>query len=322
MLARTSDMSYQGTSGSLQEDQSLTLFVGCLDPITTKEDLIVYFKHFDPWIRAKLIVNFKTGQSKQCGLLFCSSPEAVKNILQADHCIRQRRVRVNPAQTEYKGTKNSELFQVQISGLDPDITPDCLTEAFAFFKGFNKARLVQGLHPKQKKVAILYFEEQEDANTVLHYSHVKVGQRNCKVSPYNKDTNSITSQKSVIIHQESTTKYSGPSFGQQMDSFKKMNTQPKMGGDTPKTHASESSLSRQRPLSPLRLVPLSKFHGRSHFDNDHENVQTGPPAFVLPVEAEKDSLYRIFCLPSPPQFERKEDPALKISAESKETRDE
>ena len=314
-------MTYQGTDGSLHEDQSLTLFVGCLDPLTTKDDLIVYFKHFDPWIKAKLIVNFKTGQSKQCGLLFCSSPMAFKNILQADHCIRQRRVRVNPAQTEYKGSKITELFQVQISGLDPDVTLDCLTDTFSFFRGFSKARLVQGLHPKQKKVAIIYFEELEDANIVLQYSHVKVGQRSCKVSLYNKDTNPIASQKSVVIHQEPIIKYSGQSFGQQMASFKKMNTQPQMG-DTPKTHASESSVRRQRPLSPLRLIPLSKFYGKTHFDNDHENIQTAPLAYVLPVEAEKDSLYRIFCLPSPPQFERKQDPILKISAESKETRDE
>lgn len=321
MLAGTSDVTYQGTDGGFQEDQSLTLFVGCLDPQTTKEDLILYFKHFDPWIRAKLIVNFKTGQSKQCGLLFCSSPVAVKNILQADHCIRQRRVRVNPAQTEYKGTKINELFQVQISGLDPDVTSDCLTDTFSYFKGFSKARLVQGLHPKQKKVAIIYFEEEENANTLLQYSHVKVGQRSCKVSPYHKDTNSIASPKSAIMHQEPLNKYSSQSFGQQMANCKKMHSQPQIG-DTPKTHASESSLSRLRPLSPLRLVPLSQFQGRSHFNSDHENPKTGPQAFVLPVEAEKDSLYRIFCLPPPPQFERKEDPALKISAESKETRDE
>lgn len=316
-----SDPLHYSQGASQLGDQSLTLFVGCLDPQTTKEDLIFHFKNFDPWVKAKLIVNFKTGQSKQCGLLFCSSAMGLKSILQAEHSIHQRKVRVNQAQNEYKGTKISELFQIQISGLDPDITIDAISEVFENFHGFNKARLVQGLHPKQKKVAILYFDGLEAAQAVLNNSHVKVGQRNCKVSPYNKDTNSIPVSKLKFSEDFGI---STPALGSDQGTDRPFGSQPHIDL-VPKMMKSETSSIGHRPLSPLKLVPMDQFKNHQSkadpFEIDDEG-HNGPQAFVHPVEEEKDSLYRIFCLPPPPKFDPRENPQLKISSESKETRDE
>ena len=320
MIAGSSETVYHELGLPMHNmDQSLTLFVGCLDPQTSKDDLIGHFIQFDPWVKAKLIVNFKTGQSKQCGLLFCSSPSAHQSILIIDHYIHQRRVRVNPAQSEYIGTKNQDYVRVQISGLDPDIHLSTITETFAMMRGFCKARLVQGLHPKQKKVAILYFEGPVDAHVILQYSHIKVGHRNCKVSPYHKENNPFQQSKGMLSLKETDSQNKWPSFSKEGISSFATCTSP-LNGDTPKTKTSESSVSRQRPLSPLRLGVIQDYSDR--FSLEKDNGQRTDQAYVHPVEIEKDSLYRIFCLPSPPQFEQKQDPILKASSDSRETRDE
>lgn len=322
MIGGFSDANQHSFDGNHHHaNQALTLFVGCLDPQTTKDDLTAYFRNFDPWVKTKLIINFKTGQSKQCGLLFCSSFENMNKILGEEHFIHHRRVRVNPGQNELKGTKINELFQIQISGLDPDISLDALNEVFSEYQGFVKVRLVQGLHPKQKKVAILYFEDHLSAKGVLQHSHIQVGHRNCKVSPYYKDTNSYLPQPPSFVPISDTGIHNScPTFGKEVDGSNSLRHQFNMD-DTPKTQASENSISRQRPLSPLRLGQMDSFLNYSNTGQEKQKAVS--QAFVHPVEAEKDSLYRIFCdLPPPPKFEKKEDPQLKISSESKETRDE
>lgn len=321
MIGGFSDANQQSFDGNQHHtSQALTLFVGCLDPQTTKDDLTAYFRNFDPWIKTKLIINFKTGQSKQCGLLFCSSFETMNKILGEEHFLHHRRVRVNPGQNEFKGTKINDLYQVQISGLDPDISLDALNEVFMKYQGFVKVRLVQGLHPKQKKVAILYFDDHASAQAVLEHSHIQVGHRNCKVSPYYKDTNSYLPPPNFGHSPEVGIRNSCPTFGKEVSGSNSLRHQFQLD-DTPKTQASDNSINKQRPLSPLRLGPMESFINYSNTGQDKQKAAS--QAFVHPVEAEKDALYRIFCdLPLPPQFEKKEDPQLKISSESKETRDE
>jgi RNA recognition motif-containing protein len=41
------------------------LFIGCLDPLTTKDDIMDYFRPYDHFIKAKLIYKLNTNQSKQ-----------------------------------------------------------------------------------------------------------------------------------------------------------------------------------------------------------------------------------------------------------------
>ena len=49
-----------------QSSTSTNLFVGCLDPMTAKDEVWRYFQIFDGKVKVKLIVDFKTGKSKQC----------------------------------------------------------------------------------------------------------------------------------------------------------------------------------------------------------------------------------------------------------------
>ena len=322
MIADTPDTVCFGPDTPVNRvDQSLTLFVGCLDPQTSKDDLCGHFKQFDPWVKAKLIVNFKTGQSKQCGLLFCSSPSSLKVIMAEDHYIHQRRIRVNPAQSEYKGTKNHDYVKVHISGLEPDISLSTITETFSVIRGFCKARLVQGLHPKQKKVAVLYFEGPADAGAVLQHSHIKVGFRNCKVTPYHKEKHSFQPSDGILGLKEKDAHEQWPSFSHEGNGSQDTCTSP-FNNHSPKTNSSECSTSGQRRLSSLtlKLGTIQDISGQSSHEN--ESTQKSDQAYVHPVEIEKDSLYRIFCLPPPPQFDEKQDPILKASSDSRETRDE
>ena len=324
-MAYTTDdrkQSYEGHHP--QTDQSLTLFVGCLDPLTTKDEIVSYFKNYDHWIKGKLIVNFKTGQSKQCALLFCSNQKGVNAILEIDHYLRNRRLRINLAQKDLKGTKNLDLFQIQISGLEPDVTEDSINDVFSCYKGFNKVRLVQGLHPKQKKVAIIYFDDHESARLILQSSHIRIGQKNCKITAYQKDTNSIaqSTPTSPVDNPPKKINITQSYLNFESESNETFMNKSTSEWGTPKTQTFNHDSYYHKPLSPLEITPIGKFTGLYSSIENQEYSQQNHHAFVHPVEAEKDDLYKIFCLPLPPIFSKKENTLLKKSSESKETREE
>lgn len=291
-------MEYHQYNSPNQQSSDHTIFVGCLDPRTLKEDVVSYFKLFDRKVKAKLIVNFKTGQSKQCALLFCSSQEACQEILKHDHYLHERRLRLDYAQDEFKGKKTDQMVPIQISGLDPETTIEGLLEYFEQVPGFKKARLVKGLHPKQKKVAVLYFADSDSAQEVLNQYHLKIGKRNCKVAEYVKDKAGIHQsvnfeaytkypQKPIAMsynpqgqdNWESNSPQSYSSGFQSMTS----NTSPSFkGGVSPGTEA------------PRRIEPL-KLNQGFHLLPAEPQKPRQEDTFVHPVEVQEDDLFRIFC---------------------------
>lgn len=284
----------------------LSLFVGCLDPQTTKEDIQEYFRNFDPNVKAKLIVNFKTGQSKQCALLFCSSPAACDFILQQEHHLHHRRLRVDRAQQQFKGKKSESASAIQVSGLDPAITIDQVNQFFTNFDRFSRARLIQGLHPKQKKVAVVYFSKDETVQELLKFSHLQIGNRNCKVAEYTKEMTSCPRPKPMNpnayeghpgfnqgLHSHSNWGFSAqgaqnqwnlPSFDFHQGGYSMAN-----GGYQ---NTGMPTLSRSKPL---QLLNLESKKNLPKVDHEPYQPKTGAePSFLHAVEVEDDDLFRVF----------------------------
>lgn len=308
-----------------QAQQTCTLFVGCLDPRSTKDQVCRYFRLMDARVKVKLIVDFKTGLSKQCALLFCSSPEACQEILKHEHYLHERRLRLDYAQDEFKGKKADQLIPIQISGLDPDTTEEELLSYFEPINGFRKARLIKGLHPKQKKVAVLYFSDSHSAQEVLNQSHIKIGKRNCKVAEYSKDkpliNQSLTYESSAqsipkpmmmsfnppMYHDLEASSPQMFSTGQQ--SISSFGTPSCRGGASPETE-------EPRRIEPLKLNP-----GLLLTPAGPQLART-EETFVHPVEVQDDDLFRIFCdsetrkMLHPPKSAQS---GLKNIAESNET---
>lgn len=274
-----------------------TIFVGCLDPMTTKNDIIAYFKMFDKGMKAKLIVNFKTGQSKQCALLFCSSKDACHEILKHQHYLHERHLRLDYAQDEFKGKKADQLVPIQISGLDPETTQEELMNYFKDVYGFRKARLIKGLHPKQKKVAVLYFLDKHSAQEMLNESHIKIGTRNCKVTEYSKDKPMINQSMTYGTPTHASPKPMMMSFNPPMYHDLEASS-PSMYSTGYQSISSYSSPSYRGGASPgndapRKIEPLKLNSGLLLMPTDL--AKPLEDTFVYPVEVQDDDLFRIFC---------------------------
>lgn len=304
-----------------------SIFVGCLDPATTKNDIISYFKMFDKGVKAKLIVNFKTGQSKQCALVFCSSQEVCQEILKHEHYLHERRLRLDYAQDEFKGKKADQLAAIQISGLDPETTQEELLSYFEQVHGFRKVRLIKGLHPKQKKVAVLYFADRYSAQEVLNQSHLKIGKRNCKVTEYSKDKPLINQSMTYESPTQNVPKPIMMSFNPPM--YHDLEAcSPQMYSTGPQSISSFGSPSYRGGASPgtegpRRIAPLKLNPGFLLTPTDTPKSRP-EDAFVHPVEVQDDDLFRIFCdsakIKNKPVYIPQHVPAAKVKiAESNET---
>lgn len=282
-------------------ENELTLFVGCLDPATGQSEFESYFSLFDSGSSAKLIMDFHTCKSKQCGLLFCSSVDSRDLILKQEHVLQGRVLRVSLAHSEKKGKKTGRTYPIQVSGLDPCCNIDALHETFADYWGLVSARFVQGIHPKQKKVAILTFDNPDSPRAILENTHYKIGHRSCKVAEYIQK-----GQTFPKLFQSSTTgeAYQTDQPNRLAQSHLSTTSHPWLL-DTlapsspvfiPKTMASPAIGPIAASITPAKKV-LSKLSLGSPFQPLSSRFQ--PTAiksnYVLPVEVEEDNLFRIFC---------------------------
>lgn len=297
------ETTFSDETKSHEGSNQLSLFVGCLDPSTTKDDIVHYFRQFDPSVKAKLIVNFKTGLSKQCALLFCSSPYYCDLILQKEHHLHQRRLRVDRAQEEYKGKKTEQFIAIQVSGLDPAITIDEVNAFFANYEGFSRARLIQGLHPKQKKVAVVYFNDSVKAEQLLKCTHVQIGNRNCKIAEYSKDKSPELNPKQFSYagnYQVSGRPFQFPSYGINQFQYNPSMVHPghykpnfSLSGDSDSSKSLGKS-GQSKVLQPLKLEVFKSIPKEQDKFNQQDR-KGSEESYVHPVEIEDDDLYRIFC---------------------------
>ena len=272
---------YSDSSKAQATSEPRALFVGCLDPSTTEYDLVNYFRVFDPKITVKLIKDAETHQTKQCAIVTCSGFDSFKDILSQTHHLHGRLLRVEIADDDKKGKKVGTVYRLQISGIETTIELNEIVDVLGEFPGLTQARFVNGLHPKQKKVAIATFESPESFNMLLHQGKIRIGERDCKITEY--------IQKPKWNPQPMARDH--PSF----QNSEAGQTEPTM------SHSGASLFNKPfMPMQKLSLNPQKPLMNRSA-PFTHENP--APPTklslstYVHPVEKQADGLFKIFCSP-------------------------
>lgn len=147
----------------------LTLFVGAIGSETTTETIASYFEGFGTVNKVKIIVDWVTKQSKDCALVYFTSQDSIKKVLEfPKHIIDDRVVRVEPADRTKKGTKVNEANALHVSRIS-HLTPNKeVIEYFAIFGQitcckFFKERTSDGI----SKGAIIRFEKYYSLERVL-----------------------------------------------------------------------------------------------------------------------------------------------------------
>ena len=282
------------------------LFVGCLDPKTTEADLSAYFRQFDQRVTVKLIIDFNTKLFKQCAIVTCSNQASCDWILELDHFLMGRKLRVELADDGKKGKKVGATFPIQVSGIEPTVDLDELVETFSEFSGLIKARFVQGIHPKQKKVAIIMFDNFDSFSKILNESHIRVGERNCRVTEY------LTKQRALqgspaplsrsevldITHSSLSSNNNLMPLAQSSETGMPQN----MKGLLFKPQLLDFGTT---PLIADRInTTRTKINCKSSPFNFDQEAASLPEAklsqstYLYPVEVESDNLFKIFCHPS------------------------
>lgn len=291
--------------GSSHSDSSkATLFVGCLDPRTTEDDFTQYFRQYDSGCTTKLLIDFETFKFKQCGLVYCSSREVLQTILLSkEHFLLGRKIRVQEAKEELKGKKIGRTFQIQISGLLPSTKMDHIKQAFEEYEGIVKFRFVEGIHPKQKKVAIITFNNQKEAERLLLNTHFNVGGKLCKVSRYIQKGSTYPYPIS-LQGQEPTSLFQYQSvFAESLTNNKQPYHPFRIGKPLEKLNLFDKSSADKKPN--LFLSGFSNPQPNSELYVSSERKSSSvllPNQYVHPVEVEDDSLYKIFCSTDQPSI--------------------
>jgi RNA recognition motif. (a.k.a. RRM, RBD, or RNP domain) len=261
------------------------LFVGCLDPSTTEYDLVNYFRVFDPKITVKLIKDAETHQTKQCAIVTCSGTESLKLILSQTHLLLGRLLRVEVADDEKKGKKVGTVYRLHISGIETTIELQEVVDVLGEYAGLMQARFVNGLHHKQKKVAIASFENYDSYNTLLLQGKIRIGERDCKIAEYIQKTKPCPQTYS----QDHPHSYYNSDLGQTDPTTMSHSGAPIF--NSPFHPVPNLTLTSQQPLM-YRSTPFPQ-----------ENKTLAPKLsfsnnYVHPVEKQSDGLFKIFCPPN------------------------
>lgn len=76
-------------------DSSYAIFAGSLSEKTTQASLYNYFAGFGQILGINLIVDWTTGESKRCAIVFCSCKDVFSRILsQTRHIVDEKPIRV------------------------------------------------------------------------------------------------------------------------------------------------------------------------------------------------------------------------------------
>lgn len=114
-------------SGEECPSDEFTLFVGGLTPATNKVTLEQYFSKYGSIRDINLITDWVTSQSKCCAIIFCEDTETVNAILKVkSHTIDKKKVRVNTADVNKKGTKIIKTSKIFLGQVHPSLTRDDL----------------------------------------------------------------------------------------------------------------------------------------------------------------------------------------------------
>jgi RNA recognition motif-containing protein len=173
--AVTDEIEYeQKESAESNKDGSDTiLFVGGLDEKTTNDQLKFYFEKFGEVEDANIIVDWVTGKSKRCALIFCSTPEVAFRILsQKKHLIQRKKVRVCKADSKKRGTKIIRAKILHLSQIHPSISAQELESYIQTFGAIKKLRLTPLLNPgifSKSRHGYLELVNEEDCKKLLEH---------------------------------------------------------------------------------------------------------------------------------------------------------
>lgn len=131
-------------TGTNAASQSHTLFVGGLSESTNKSTLLTYFSAFGLISDVNLIIDWVTGKSKRCAIVFCEDEATSDKILNARaHCIDERKVRVDRADSKKKGTKIVKTTKIFLGHVHPSITEQQLQDYFLSYGAIKHMKLVK-----------------------------------------------------------------------------------------------------------------------------------------------------------------------------------
>lgn len=274
------------------------LFVGCLDPSTTESDLVAYFSRFDPKVTVKLITETLTRRSKQCAIVTISSQEICENVVAMDHTLMGRLLRVEYADEDRKGKKVGTTYFIQVSGIEITTELEEVIETFSLFPGLVRGRFIEGLHPQQKRVAVLSFDNYESFSRILTNSHYKVGERNCKVVEYDlkqrrapqpsADQNNLKQEFGLSTQPDSNSNIAS---GLSRSLF---NHAPLAKGSFLSNNSAMGFPGGSRSYGPKLMSKSTPFHNESQMQGG-SNKLIHSTTFVHPVEVDEDGLFKIFC---------------------------
>lgn len=305
--------------GIPNSQQNKTLFVGCMDPKTSEQDLFNYFGCFDQYIQVKLLWNTQTNTSKQCALLFCSSVDTANEILKAPHRVHDRNLRVKVADEERKGTKVAQLYYLQVSGIPVDTPCEEIEYAFSQYPDYHSFRFIHGIHHKQKWVAKVAFKNHASMKNLLAaQTHVIIAQKLCKIvefqpkgSSVGSDTYSSTNSCSHDENEQMrgrVTKLDQFSFGkaQFLEQVSSPELMQPVGTIYPyavslQEFPQTNILSRSNPgRMPAKLTPMklsaSSPNSKICYNADSVQAQKGTRQIFVPelTNEEDDDLFKLF----------------------------
>lgn len=139
---------------STQENSDSVLFVGGLSEQTKKEALKAYFEQFGGVEDVQIIVDYVTGKSKRCALIFCASKEIANlALVKKKHMLERRKMRVSKADLSKRGTKVIKAKQLHLTQIHPSITNEDLEAYLKTFGPIKKLRLTPAQDPSQDPIS-------------------------------------------------------------------------------------------------------------------------------------------------------------------------
>jgi RNA recognition motif-containing protein len=151
-----------------------TLFVGGLSESTKKETLESYFSTYGPITEVNLIIDWVTGKSKRCAIVFCQDGETTAKILGfKGHCIDDRKVRVDKADSKKKGTKIVKTTKIFLGHVHPSISELELKDYFTSYGAVKHMKLIKNnfLPHSGGQNGFLEFFDQSQAQKLLNDRH-------------------------------------------------------------------------------------------------------------------------------------------------------
>ena len=160
--------------------ENRALFVGGLLDSTTSEHLQAYFARFGEVEEVNLIIDWVTGKSKRCAIVICKEASTASQVMaQSAHMLDGRKIRVDLADHNKKGTKIVKTKKLFLGHIHQGISEQDLLEVFAKYGEVKHVKILKDtavpytvggdLSPSSQ--GYLEYRRTEDAQKLLNDRH-------------------------------------------------------------------------------------------------------------------------------------------------------